>query len=70
MKTNRPNPGDEESVWFLRSLTNLISSCLTFIWDILKWLVLEWELEENQTYLRLIIAKIEPLERFYFFFGL
>lgn len=40
------------------SLIPLIASCLTFIWDILKWLVLEWNLEENQTYPRLIIAKI------------
>ena len=36
----------------------LMASCLVFIWDILKWLFLEWKLEENQTIFGLVVAKI------------
>ncbi len=43
---------------FSESELGLIASCLTFIWDILKWLILEWKLEENQTVFGLIVAKI------------
>ncbi|MBW7874767.1 MAG: hypothetical protein H3C47_02125 [Candidatus Cloacimonetes bacterium] len=38
----------------------LMASCLVFIWDILKWLVLEWKLEENQTIFGLVVAKSGP----------